>query len=146
MNPLITVLLFVLVFPLFFLFIVWILAQFGWSRIAERYRYIENIRAQRVGLISFQLNRKVNYNNVTICYVDEDGFYLKSFFPFSIVLTPLFIPWRDVLTIESHRFLFAKTTTLTVGQHTSFSIQLKTATYEHMRSISREKNAKINGF
>ena len=146
MESLSAVLLVVVLFPLIFFIGVRLLAQLGWSRIAERYRYIENINAQRIGLISFRLNRKINYNNITVCYVDEDGFYLKHFFPFSIAHPPLFIPWRDVLTIDSHRFLFAKTTTLTIGQHTSFTIQLKTTTYERMRLITRDKNAKINKF
>lgn len=100
--------LFFIIFPIFWMSIVFFIAFLGgWTRLAQVYA---TERAFPPKTFSFQGARLgwANYNGVLTIGVSEEGMYMKPFFLFRVGHRPLFIPWYDV-QIGEKKGLFGET-------------------------------------
>jgi hypothetical protein len=81
----------------------------GWSSLASHFRSERSREGERFRFVSGSMGAAlfpVSYGRCLFLTVSEDGFGLSILFPFRLLSPPLFIPWRDVESVESRRFLF----------------------------------------
>jgi hypothetical protein len=101
------VVLFVVMFVGIWVLVVFILSQLGWRGLMRWQTRTEPTgkafpwSAATVGVVKFRHSLNV--------WVDREGFWLKPVQVFAMFHPTLFIPWRDVRTVESQRVLLAFT-------------------------------------
>jgi hypothetical protein len=95
---------FLVVFPVFWCGVVWLISRCGWSRLARHYAIAkpppgesERVMCAMVGIAT--------YRGVLRYLADAEGFYLWAGLLFRAGHAPLYIPWSDVApgTIENRR-------------------------------------------
>ena len=99
---------FLVVFPLFWTGIVFLISRIGgWARLAERYAAELPARGETFRMCSGQLNFMGNYRNSLNVTVSSAGIHLQPLYIFSAGHEPLYFPWRDVKDLkENKRLLF----------------------------------------
>jgi hypothetical protein len=101
------VVLFVVMFVGIWVLVVFILSQLGWRGLMRWKTRNEPTgkafpwSAATVGIVKFRHSLNV--------WVDREGFWLKPVRVFAMFHPTLFVPWRDVRTVEPQRFLVAFT-------------------------------------
>ena len=110
MNVILPILLagFFLLFPLFWMFIIWVVSQMGWQALARSYRMHGEFYGETRTFQSGVLNRWVNYNNVLIVGWNGEGLFLHVFFLFRINHPPIFIPWEEIARSEMDSWFWFK--------------------------------------
>ncbi len=106
---------FIIVFPAFWCFVLWILSYAGgWKRLASRYRTQEEPtggtyfgQQGMVGLVS--------YKGTLDFTTAEEGFFLRPNLLFRFGHPLLFIPWSDCHLIGKRSFLTMKWVRIQVG-------------------------------
>ncbi|RFB78249.1 hypothetical protein DYH55_17960 [Methylovirgula sp. 4M-Z18] len=109
-------------FPIFFVGILLVSSILvailsGWFRLADQFRAFDEIDGRRFRFSSGRISRWKNaslwfpaggigFNNILKVTLNGRGFGLGVFFPFSIFMRPIFIPWSAVDSIRSERFLW----------------------------------------
>lgn len=97
---------FLIVFPLFFLGIVFLTSRLGWNRIAQTYASLEeDPRGELIRSASARIGLS-NYNHVLRIHFHENGMYLRPGFPFSIGHRLLFIPWEKMKIQPKKNYFF----------------------------------------
>ena len=102
---------FVVVFPIFWCLILYLISFIGgWRQLARRYRCSEPIsgtvwRFQSAAMHSFT---EANYGSRLKVIANEEGMGLAVFFPFRVAHPPLFIPWSEMLVNDTRRWIFFK--------------------------------------
>ncbi|MDF1657551.1 MAG: hypothetical protein P1U58_08055 [Verrucomicrobiales bacterium] len=107
--------LFAIVFPAFWCFVIWILSQVsGWKRLAARYRTSEQPQGGTyhglfgmVGLVSYR-----GTLNVTTA---EEGFFLAPNALFRFGHATLFIPWSECQLVRQTSFFGTKSAKIQIG-------------------------------
>jgi hypothetical protein len=108
---------FIVIFPLFWCFVVWMLSRFsGWHRLALRYpsgnRPVTGARHAGVtGMVG-----GVSYRSVLTLHFESDGFFLEVMVLFRIGQPRLFIPWSEITERKPFPMLWWNATRLTVGR------------------------------
>ncbi len=101
LSPIIPVVLFVVVFPLFWCGVVFLTAYLGgWLRLAKQYRYEGPWPERRWSLQSARIGWG-NYNGILTVGANWEGLYLKPMLLFRCGHPPLFIPWYDLSVKQS---------------------------------------------
>jgi len=88
---------FLVVFPLFWCGVVWIISRMGWARLAKHYA-ISKPPAGEAQPVMCGMVGIGTYRGVLRFQPDADGFYLWTSIFFRAGHPPLFIPWTDVTT------------------------------------------------
>lgn len=118
---------FIIVFPAFWCFVVWLLSQVGgWSRLALRFSASQRLR-QPAGTRHSGLTGMVgvvSYRNVLTLHVDRDGFFLEVMALFRIGHPRLFIPWSEITGRKPRQVLWWKAETLSIGSPVIATITL----------------------
>ncbi len=135
-------------FPVAFAFM-WVLmslflAQFGWSRLAGRFRSDRPLprRAQRFLWQSLSVGRKFGspgYNNCINVWIDDQAIYLRPSLLFRIGHPLLRLKWSEVSAVEPQRILFFRMAELRMKQDVppiSFSGRSGRAIAERWRLIA----------
>jgi len=98
----------ILLFPLVWVFTVWLITLLGWSRLARRYAlrgsFHGHVRSFQSGIIG-GFSR---YNGVLVIGWGEQGLFLHVFFLFRINHPPLLIPWDEIQEAISDTYWFTK--------------------------------------
>lgn len=116
---------FLVIFPTFWCFVVWLLSQIGgWSRLAQRYsaegRLITGTRHSGLtGMVGV-----VSYRGVLTLHVDRDGFFLEVMWLFRIAHPRLFVPWTEITGRKPRQVLWWKAETLSIGNPVIATITL----------------------
>ena len=98
-------------FPFFFIalwvIVVFILANLGgWARLAQHYEARATFAGKKWGFKSGRMGI-ANYNGCLTIGANDEGLYLAVLPLFRVGHPPLFIPWYDITTAKSRKFLFA---------------------------------------
>ena len=105
LSPIIPAVLFLVVFPLFWCGVVYLIAHVGgWVRLAQHYHYNGDFQGQQWSLQSARIGWG-NYNGVLTVGANWEGLYLNPMFLFRCGHPPLFIPWYD-LSVKQTGALF----------------------------------------
>ena len=100
------ILAFVIVFPLFWSVIVFLLSRLGgWGSMAEAYPSREPRSAQCFSLQSAILRFTTNYRGVLKICADEEGVYFSVLFLFRPGHTPFFVPWEEISGTKKNYFI-----------------------------------------
>ena len=82
----------------------------GWFSLSEQFRAEQMpTMGERFNFVSGSMGQRlfpVSYGGCLFVAVNEEGFGLSIFFPFRIFSPPMFIPWYEVESVESKRFMF----------------------------------------
>ena len=116
---------FVVIFPLFWCLVVWMLSRMsGWHGLARHYasgdRQVTGDRHTGVtGMVG-----GVSYRHVLTVHFTADGFFIEPMALFKIGQPRLFIPWSDVTRSGSVNVLWWRATRLAVGHPVVATISL----------------------
>ncbi|WP_035601585.1 hypothetical protein [Haloferula sp. BvORR071] len=103
-------LLFLILFPAFWCFVVWIISILGgWARLGRDYTARNKPLGPDFSMLSLQIAPMTGYNNclqVTFC---AQGIYMVPFLIFRVGHPPLLIPWSKVGPIQTRNFLWMRT-------------------------------------
>ncbi|MDZ4405430.1 hypothetical protein [Prosthecobacter sp.] len=122
---------FLVVFPLFWCLVVWILSRVsGWHRLAARHasasRPVTGARHDGVtGMVG-----GVSHRGTLTLHFDTEGFFLEVMPLFRIGHPRLFIPWSEITGRRPFAVLWWKAMRLSVGQPIIATITLPTALVE----------------
>ncbi|WP_295637687.1 hypothetical protein [uncultured Methylibium sp.] len=99
----------------------------GWSSLAGHVRADGRVDGQRFRFVSGSMGMRwfpVSYGGCLFVTVNDAGFGLAIFFLFRLMSPPLFVPWREVESVELRRFLFWRFVVVRVRNHwTAISIR-----------------------
>lgn len=101
LSPIIPIVLFIVIFPLFWCGVVYLIALVGgWARLAKHYRYNGNFQGRQWSLQSARIGWS-GYNGVLTVGANWEGLYLRPMFLFRCGHPPLFFPWHDLSVKEA---------------------------------------------
>jgi hypothetical protein len=92
----------------------------GWTSLAARFRSAEPKAGERLRFVSGSIGAPlmpVSYGRSLFLTLSEEGFGLSVLFLFRFLTPPLFIPWREVESVEERRSLFGRYTVVRVRNH-----------------------------
>lgn len=96
LSPIIPIVLFIVIFPLFWCGVVYLIANVGgWSQLAKHYRYDGTFQGQQWSLQSARFGLS-SYSGVLTVGANWEGLYLRTMFLFRCGHPPLFVPWYDL--------------------------------------------------
>lgn len=95
------------VFPLFFIRIIFLISRFGWYRLAKNYAYDGFFTGDPVKRLSMRIGTS-NYNNVLQVKVNYEGIYIRPVFIFKLFHPAVMIPWKDIPEPEKKNSLLAR--------------------------------------
>ena len=106
---------FLVVFPLFWTGIVFLISRVGgWARLAERYAAELPARGETFRMCSGQLNFMGNYRNSLNVTVSSAGIHMQPLYIFSAGHEPLYFPWRNVKDLKQSQTLLFVTAKFSV--------------------------------
>lgn len=138
-SPYLTVILllfFLVVFPLIWIAVFRLMAQFGWASLADRYRFDGIFPPASDGMHAASISIKkgilpVGYGNCIVLAVRPDGLYLRLWRIMSFGHAPIKLPWAAIESIEGQKRLFSTQYILSL-KGTSTTIQLSSAVGERV--------------
>lgn len=98
-----------LVFPVFWIFIVFLIAYIGgWRRLAEHYSQIIYPKSGDTKVVRFASGRigLSNYNGVLTLTFSRAGLFLDMIIFFKFGHKDLFIPWTEIIQIAQKKVMF----------------------------------------
>lgn len=107
---------FAIVFPAFWCFVLWILSHVsGWKKLASRYRTSEKPEGGTYyGL--FGMVGLVSYRGTLNVTTTDDGFFLSPNALFRFGHATLFVPWSECRLMRQTAFLGAKSAKVQMGE------------------------------
>ena len=116
---------FLIIFPVLWCLIVWIMSYVGgWQRLARR--YAAGVRPvvgeQRSGFAG--MAGVVTYRSVLTLHLNREGFFVEVMPLFRIGHPRLFIPWSEISAREPYWVLFWKAERLTIGRPPAATLTL----------------------
>ena len=92
-----TVWLAVVVFPLFWMAIVFLISRLsGWALLAGQYPADGPVSGEKFGWCSARLRFFSNYSNCLTVTVAATGMHIQPFLPFRFGHSPIFVPWTAI--------------------------------------------------
>jgi hypothetical protein len=122
---------FLVVFPLFWCFVVWLISHVGgWQRLSKRYaagnRPVTGARHNGIqGMVGV-----ASYRGTLTLHFNADGFFVEVMPLFKIGHPRLFIPWTDISARKEIRLLWWKSERLSIGNPAVATITLPAALLE----------------
>lgn len=117
---------FLVVFPIFWCSIVWLLSRFGgWHRLAARYATDRSPSGKRFGTVTGMVGG-TSYRNTLTDHLDDGGFFLEVNPLFRIGHPRLFIPWSDVAERTSRNVFWWSSERLAIGRPRIGTVTLPT--------------------
>lgn len=122
---------FLIIFPLFWCGVVWLLAQLaGWSRLATRYRTEQAPSGTRFSAIYGHIGL-VSYRGMLECVANDEGLYLRPGMMFRVGHPPLFIPWTEFQDVKPYRSLWLRVVRARIGQPSVGRLALEAKVFEN---------------
>jgi hypothetical protein len=118
----------------------------GWAHLAGRYPVAAAPSGQRFNFVSGSMGLRffpVSYGNCLFVDVGSSGFRLSIFLPFRFLTPPMFLPWSDVTSVTSKKFLFFSYVVITLrDQWPTISIRGRAGTcIQETYSLGVSRNA-----
>jgi hypothetical protein len=96
----------VYIFPLGFIlwgsFVLFVISRFGWNKFAYKYESETPLNLARIGIASVKVGM-INYNNSFTLSCNNLGLFLKPLLLFRMGHQPIFIPFKDIKSIEDKK-------------------------------------------
>jgi len=92
----------------------------GWASLAAHFRADEVPPGERFRFLSGSLGNRyfpVNYGGCLFVTVAPAGLHLSVLFLFRFRSPPLFIPWREVDSVEQESVFFSRYTVIRIREH-----------------------------
>ena len=112
---------FLVIFPIFWMAVCRLLAVFGWSSLADRYRFDGTFPqgGEYFGATSLSIAGRlrwlpVNYNGVVVITIQPDALYIRVWRLFAFGHPPIKLPWAAIEGIDTTTILFMKMHVLTI--------------------------------
>ncbi|MAT96844.1 MAG: hypothetical protein CL608_06850 [Anaerolineaceae bacterium] len=106
-TVLLIILAFIIVFPLFWSAVVFLISRLGgWGSMAEAYPYREPLSAQCFAMQSAILRLASSYRGVLKICADDEGLYFSVMFLFRPGHSPFFVPWGEISGTKKSYFLY----------------------------------------
>jgi hypothetical protein len=89
----------------------------GWAHIARSYPVGAAPSGRRFSFVSGSMGMRflpVHYGNCLFLDVGVSGFRLSILLPFRFLAPPMFIPWPDVTSVTTKKFLFVSYVVITI--------------------------------
>jgi hypothetical protein len=96
---------FFLVFPLFWIMVVWLISRFGWAALAADYQTTQPPTGSNHTLVSARIGLS-NYNGTLNIWLNESGIFLEPIWLFRVGHARLFLPWQAVGSLKSKPLLW----------------------------------------
>ncbi|MGC4102139.1 hypothetical protein [Ferruginibacter sp.] len=121
-------------FPVLFIggwvLITFVIARFGWSSLAGRYKAAPgSFTGTRLSYISAKINF-TNYNNCLNLQYNNEGILLQPIIIFRLFHPPLFIPWNEIMDVKDKTIFFSKWKKMFIGSATVCTITLSRSVFE----------------
>jgi hypothetical protein len=121
---------YVVLFPLFWCSVIWLIAQFsGWARLAQRYRATLSPSGKKWtwqrGMVGW-----AGYNGVLTLTANAEGLFMETFWLFGFGHPRLFIPWRDFREAQIQRYFFYRQVKTKVGFPPQATLRLPAVVFE----------------
>lgn len=121
---------FLIVFPLFWCFVLWINSLLsGWRRLARRYQAKEQPAGKEWRSVQGRIGF-VSYKNSLRCFASGDGLFLQPEVLFRFAHPLLFIPWKDMKEVQLQRVLWITYVRAKVGDPVVGSFALDSKVFE----------------
>lgn len=118
---------FLVVFPIFWCSIVWLLSRFGgWHRLAERYDARDRTASGRCHRAVTGMVGGTSYRNTLTVHLDDDGFFLEVNPLFRVGHPRLFIPWSEISDRTPRKVFWWSAERLSVGRPKVGTVTLPT--------------------
>ena len=91
--------------PLFWCFVSFLLAHGGWSAMAARFRTAERPQGKVFRMQSGRIGA-IDYRSCLTVHVSEAGMFLAVFPLFRLGNPPMFIPWSEFHNVREKKLLF----------------------------------------
>lgn len=114
MNPIYVIIpVFLIVFPLLFIGVIFLVSKFGWSRLRDKFEYEHEPYGENLGVTSVRIGLS-NYNGVITIYLNKEGVYMRPKFIFKLFHPGILIPWSAFNSPNERSFLFQKSLSLKI--------------------------------
>jgi hypothetical protein len=110
---------FLLVFPVMWIGVVWLISRFGWAELANFWRTTETSTGMPFSSASGRIGG-ARYNHVLQIWLDDQGLFLEPIWLFRIGHERLLIPWEDVLSMKPSQILWQSGVRLELKNSKSF--------------------------
>ena len=121
-----------LLLPFFVVFAMYIIARFGWSKLAASYTASDEPHGEKMFLMGAHIGA-AQYSNALWLWVSNRGFYLKPIILFRMFHPALFIPWHAITKIEENNIVGLRSYKLLIGSPHISTITVGKRAYEAMR-------------
>lgn len=106
---------FLIIFPLIWCFVLWILSLGGWRQLAKTFAAGNlPVTGERHSGLNGMIGA-VSYRGVITVHLNEEGFFMEVMAIFKVCHPRLFIPWSEIKSRQPVRILWWKSVKLTVG-------------------------------
>jgi hypothetical protein len=106
MDTLLTLLIvlgFLVIFPLFWTMIVWLISRVGWTALAQQWQTTSQPSGTLYSMVTAQVGF-ANYRNTLQIHLNQSGIFLEPIWLFRFGHARLFVPWQDVVAVKSATF------------------------------------------
>ena len=108
---------FVIIFPLFWIAIIQLIARFGgWKSLTKNYAAQGSASGDHFRFASARFGRFTSYSNCLNVSVSPQGIGLRPFILFRAGHSALFLPWEDVLQLTRWQTLVFSSVQLTINR------------------------------
>jgi len=135
---------FLIVFPLFWCGIVWLISRMGWARMAQRFSAIRPIEGRRFQGCGARLGIGTNYSGCLNVIVGHSGLYLVPMILFRPGHQPLMIPWDNLKDVQEHKILWHQSLVLKLEVNgVSLAVMLPAAARELLKDLKGRAPASV---
>ena len=136
---------FLVLFPLIFGGVVWLIAIIGgWKNLEQH--YLSEVNAREVRGKHLNINRldlglfRQSYVNVISLIATDDGLFISQIFPFGWIHRPLMIPWEEFKGAEEKHRLLGRMVKLIIGDPKVEAMEIRLRDYEKLLPYLVEKS------
>ena len=112
---------FLLVFPVMWIAVIWLISRFGWVGLASYWHTTET----PTGLLYSSASGRIGgarYNHVLQVWLDDKGLFLEPIWLFRVGHERLLIPWEAVMGMKPTRILWQTGVRLELQNNQSFVV------------------------
>ena len=110
---------FLLVFPVMWLGVIWLISRFGWMGLAQHWRTTDTPMGMLYSSASGRIGG-ARYNHVLQIWLDDRGLFLEPIWLFMVGHERLLIPWESVIGMKPTRILWQTGVRLELKNNKSF--------------------------
>jgi hypothetical protein len=94
---------FLVIFPLFWAMVVWLISRVGWAALANEWQTQNPPFGKMYSMVTARVGL-ANYRNTLQIHLNQSGIFLEPIWLFRFGHARLFVPWQDVVALKSASF------------------------------------------